>query len=379
MTMKMWRQINLAWGVWMLMFVLISCSKDSEENPEPKPSEDDMEKVDDMVYSFMSNNSIPGATLAVAKNGKLVYKKAYGFADEESGERMTTETRSRISSVSKTITAIAILKLIEEGKLDLNDKIFDDDGILENDFGSVRPYKQYVDDLKVVHCLSHHVGGWGNANNDPTMMRNELGASELVSYIIDNVPLDSKPGQSYTYSNVGFMILGRVIEKITGKSYEQYVKDEVLSPIGITDMEIGGNTLEDRKENESRYHHSSAYTRNFSRRDANGGWIATASDMVKIFSRLDGSAKNETKILESSTVQTMTTPPFDYQRYALGIRVDGSKWYHGGSFSGSRSHFMRTGSGFVATIMVNGNASELQKLLEDIVGASVKWPDQDLF
>src|SRR5690606_18580496 len=311
-------------------------------------------------------------------NGKLVYAKAYGFADNESGERMTANPRSRISSISKTVTAIAIMKLMEEGELSLDDKIFGDDGILGNDFGSRRPYRQYITDLTVKHCLSHHVGGWGNASNDPTMLQNSLDAPQLISYIIDNVPLSNAPGTNYAYSNVGFMILGRVIEKISGKSYEQYVKDEILSPVGITDMEIGGTTLEERKPNESRYHHASAYTGNFSRRDANGGWIATAADLARLFVHIDGSS-SVPDILESNTIQTMTTPPYNYRNYGLGIMLNGGTWYHGGSYSGSRSHWLRTGSGFVAAIMVNGNASNLQTLLENIVSASVEWPDQDLF
>lgn len=353
------------------------CSKES--NPSPPPAEgDDMESIDEMVYRYMSQNSVPGATLAVARNGKLVYAKAYGFADRETGQRMTTSTRSRISSVSKSITAIAIMKLLEEGKLALDDKIFGDEGILAHDFGSRRPYRPHITSLTVKHCLSHHVGGWGNASNDPTMMQNHLDAPQLISYIIDNVALSNAPGTSYAYSNVGFMILGRVIEKVSGKSYEQYVQDEILNPIGITGMEIGGNTLDDKKPNESTYHHASAYTRNFSRRDANGGWIATATDLARLLVHVDGSS-SVPDILQNETIQTMTTPPFSYRQYALGFNISGNTWSHGGSFSGSRSHWMRTGSGFSAAIMVNGDASNIQTVLTNIVSASVEWPDQDLF
>ncbi|MFA5713880.1 MAG: serine hydrolase domain-containing protein [Bacteroidales bacterium] len=360
---------------------ILSCG--GKDNPPPAPPVDPPEEpqtgvVDELVYQFMGKNQVPGITLAVAKDGKLIYTKAYGFADSESGERMTTDTRSRISSISKTVTSIAIMTMLEEGLLTLDDKIFGPGAILEDDFGTVRPYRQYITDLTVKHCLSHHVGGWGNASNDPTMMKNELNNRDLISYIIDNVALDSKPGLSYTYSNVGFMILGRVIEKISGKSYEEYVRDKILIPIGITDMVIGGNTLADRKENESRYHNPTAYTRNFSRRDANGGWIATASDMAKLFVRIDGNSYVP-DILSSATLQTMTTPPFSYNGYALGLTVSGSTWSHGGSFNGSNSQWIRTGSGFVAVILFNGDCSNYKKLLEDIIAAPITWPNHDLF
>lgn len=377
--MKYFKLPYLVWIAALSLSVgLSACSKSSGPD-QPVPAEEAPTKqVDDLVYQFMREENVPGATLAVAYNGKLVYAKGYGFADAQEGERMEVQTRSRISSISKTITSIAILKLMEEGKLSLEDKIFGDDGLLGNDFGTVRPYKKYILDLTVKHCLSHHVGGWGNASNDPTMMRDDLDATQLVSYIIDNVPLNNKPGTSYAYSNVGFMILGRVIERITGLTYEEYVQKNILEPVGITDMEIGGNTLEERKENEAKYDSPSAYTRNFARRDANGGWIATASDLVRLFVHIDGGSSPK-DILSSATLQTMTTPPFNYTHYGLGITLNGSEWSHGGSFNGSRSHWIRNGSGFVAAIMVNGNATGLSTLLEDILKAPVKWPDQDLF
>lgn len=305
-----------------------ACSKESTP-PNSPPNGDGLTKVDDLVYRYMSQNSVPGVTLAVSRNGKLVYTKAYGFSDRESGERMAVNTRSRISSISKTVTAIAIMKLVEEGKLALDDKIFGDGSVLGHDFGT-QPYKTHITSLTVKHCLSHHVGGWGNASNDPTMRNPSMDATQLISDIINNVPLSNAPGTSYAYSNVGFMILGRVIEKISGKSYEQYVKDEILSPIGITTMEIGGNTLDERKTNETRYHGTGSYTGNFRRRDANGGWIGTATDLVRLFVRADGFT-TVPDMLQSETIQTMTRPPFSYKNYALGVMLNGSTWYHGGS------------------------------------------------
>lgn len=365
--------VNFRWLLIVAVLSLAACSKDKGGIDQPiDPVGHDMERIDDMVYAFMSRNSVPGATLAVAKDGKMVYAKAYGFSDRDTGDRMAINTRVRISSISKTVTAIAIMKLVEEGLIDLDDKIFGSDGLLGDDYGTQRPYRQYITDLTVKHCLSHHVGGWGNASNDPTGLRNNLDAPALISYIIDNVSLSAAPGSSYAYSNVGFMILGRVIEAVTQKTYEQYVKEEILNPIGITTMEIGGNTLADQKANESRYHQSSAYTANFSRRDANGGWIATASDLVNLFLHADGSP-TVPDLLSPASIQTMTTPPFAYKNYALGIYVNGGNWYHGGSFSGNRSHFIRTSSGMVAAILVNNNATDLAGLLNDIVNASVTW------
>lgn len=190
------------------------------------------------------------------------------------------------------------------------------------------------------------------------------------------------PGSAYAYSNVGFMILGRVIEKITGMSYENYVKQNILSPSGIRNMQIGGNTLAERKPNETRYHGSGSedpYGYNFARRDANGGWIGSAIDMARLLVRIDG-FPTVADILQPSTIQQMTTPPFAYKNYALGVTLSGNTWMHSGSFPGSRSFYIRTSSGFCGVIFANGSVSGLDDLLRQIVNASdVEWPEDDKF
>lgn len=369
------------WWSLLVIVQLVACSKSGGDGPPQPPANSGTAKVDNLVGTFMGKNNVAGIGLAITRNGKLVYAKGYGFADKQTGTKVDTSTLFRISSISKTVTAAAIMKLVQENKLSLDDKIFGDGGVLENDFGT-QPYKQHITSLTVKHCLSHHVGGWGNASNDPTMANNSMSANELISWIINNRPLDVAPGTAYAYSNVGFMILGRVIEKISGMSYENYVKQNILTPSGIKNMQIGGNTLADRKPNESKYHGSGSedpYGYNFVRRDANGGWIASAIDMARLFVRIDGFA-TVPDILQPATIQTMTTPPFAYKNYALGITISGSTWMHSGSFPGSRSFWMRTSSGFCGVIFANGSVSGLDDLLEQIIGSSeVTWPGDDKF
>jgi len=375
------KRMNSIILVLLALVQLTACSKKGNDTAPPPDNKSGTEKVDNLVGSFMGKNNVTGMSLAITKNGKLVYAKGYGFADKQTGQRVDTSTLFRISSISKTVTATAIMKLVEEGKLSLDDKIFGDGAILGHDFGT-QPYKQYITDLTVKHCLSHHLGGWGNASNDPTMVNQSMTANQLISWILNNRPLDVAPGTTYAYSNVGFMILGRVIEKITGLSYEQYVKQHILAPSGIKNMQIGGSTLADRKPNESRYHGVGAedpYGYNFERRDANGGWIASAIDLIRLLVRIDGYA-TVPDILQPASIQQMTTPPFAYQGYGLGITLSGSTWSHGGSFPGSRSHWMRTSAGFCAVIFSNTSVSGLNTLLAAILNEpGVEWPEEDYF
>lgn len=367
----------------MLSLLLWQCTGCLKKGPvmAPADSADRISRVDDMVRSYMSANKVPGLSLAVTRNGKLVYAKGYGFANQESAEKVTTATRFRISSISKSITSAAILKLMQEGRINLDARVFGSTGILGNDFGT-QPYGPNITNITVRHCLQHHTGGWSNNSSDPTSLNQSMNANQLITWILNNRPLDVAPGTAYAYSNVGYMILGRVIEKVTGMNYDQYVKEQILKPAGISNMEIGGNTLADRKSNEATYYGvgtENPYNTNFERRDANGGWIATATDLARLFVHMDG-LSTVPDILSSATIQTMVTPSFTYQGYANGMYISGSKWYHGGSYSGSRSHWMRTGSGFCGVIYANTSASGLQELLEQIIGAGdIRWPDTDLF
>jgi Beta-lactamase class C and other penicillin binding proteins len=365
----------------MMVCLLAACSKSGGDSTAPPPPDNGTDKVDKLVSSFMGKNNVAGVSLAITRNGKLVYARGYGFADKQTGDRVDTSTLFRISSISKTVTATAIMKLLEENKLSLDDKIFGDDGILGNEFGT-QPYKKYITDLTVKHCISHHLGGWGNASNDPTMVNQSMDAPTLISWILNNRPLDLPPGSAYAYSNVGFMILGRVIEKISGLTYEQYVRQNILIPAGINNMQIGGNTLADRKPQESKYHGTGSedpYGYNFVRRDANGGWIASAIDMARLLVRIDG-FPTVPDLLAPATMQTMTTPPFAYRNYACGVTISGSTWSHSGSFPGSRSHWMRTSNGFCGVIFANGSVSGLDDLLEEIINTpGISWPEKDIF
>jgi CubicO group peptidase (beta-lactamase class C family) len=120
--------------------------------------------------AFMSAHSVPGLSVAVARDGKVEYERGFGFADHEKNERVTPADLFRIASVSKPITSVALFRLMEGERLTLENIVFGPGAILGNDFGK-RPYKQWVEEIRIKHLLTHTGGGWQNDRTDP-MFRN---------------------------------------------------------------------------------------------------------------------------------------------------------------------------------------------------------------
>ncbi len=389
-------------GLYLITFMLAiaSCSKntgnDNEQDPPPPPpppqGQQDIATVDNAVKAFMDKYNVPGLSLAVTKNEKLVYVKAYGKADKEAGTNLTPQHKFRIASVSKPVTAVAVMKLIEEGKLSLNDKVFGDGALLGTTYGT-KAYSTNLKNITVKHLLTHTAGAWGNSSNDPMFFNAAWNFTQLINYTLDNLPVQRTPGTFYDYSNFGYCLLGRIIEKVSGKSYAEYVKLAVLTPAGITGMELGGSKLSDRKQNEVKYYGTQTggpdpYAYNIERMDAHGGWIATPSEMVKFMCAVDGYG-NIKDILTGTSIQTMTSVPSATagSNYALGWGVSGNSWWHMGSLPGLVTEIARNGSNgvnaFVAVNIRDGGqfANDLDVMLWNAIvrNNNINWQNIDQF
>jgi len=174
--------------------------------------------MDDVVAGFMTAHQVPGMSIAVARDGVLVHQKGYGMADRESGENVTPAHLFRIASVSKPITSVAIFHLTEQGKLKLDDPVFGPGAILGTDYGRP-PYKPHVAEIRLKHLLTHTAGGWQNDDSDPMFRNTAMNHRQLITWAIDGVPLANAPGEHYAYSNFGYCVVGRIVEKVTGKPY----------------------------------------------------------------------------------------------------------------------------------------------------------------
>jgi len=241
----------------------------------PKPPQQDPGAIltkaasREVVLTFMDNYSVPGMSMAIAKNGQLQYSEGFGYADKDSREKTTTHHLFRIASISKPFTAVAIMRLAEERKVRLSDRVFGSASLLGSDYGQP-PFKRYVDEITVEHLMTHTAGGWTNDDSDPMFRHQEFDHRALIAWAISEVGLKYRPGTRFAYSNFGYCILGRVIEKVTGLSYEAAVQKYVLDDCGIHRMKIGGNTLAERVADEDE---QAAVVGDAHRADGEGGEV----------------------------------------------------------------------------------------------------------
>ena len=190
----------------------------------------------------MRKFSIPGGAVAVMRDGKLIYARGFGYADVENKTPVQPDALFRIASVSKPITGVAIMKLVEEGKLRLDDRVAPLIAHLTPAPGAtVDPRWEQI---TIRHLLTH-TGGWDrdkpNGGFDP-MDRPVIAAAavnapapasaETIIRYMKGMPLDFNPGEKFAYSNFGYDILGRVIERVSGMPYEEYVRTHVLAARG---------------------------------------------------------------------------------------------------------------------------------------------------
>jgi D-alanyl-D-alanine carboxypeptidase len=341
--------------------------------------------VDSIVNVFMLKYNVPGLSFAIAQNDSLKLQRTYGYADTLKKEKLNAGYRFRIASVSKPFTAAAIMLLVQQGKIKLSDKVFGKGALLGTTYGKA-PYGKWITTITVEHLLEHLGGGWGNLANDPMFMHPNFSQAQLINWTLNNQPLSHQPGTKFQYSNFGYCLLGRVIEKVSGMKYADFVRKYLLIPSGISTMEIGGNTLSERKPNEVYYFDKEIdpYTMNQRRMDSHGGWIATPTDIVKFLVRVDKFPQKE-DLLQEATLKIMFTASLVEPTYAKGWAVNkADNYWHNGSLPGEQAIAARTHQGFCWAVMTNTRKEgdfgfELDQLMWKVRNAIKQWPTYDKF
>ncbi len=379
------------------------------------------------VEAFLTARKIPGGALAVVKDRRLVYVKCYGWADREKKIPARPDTLFRIASVSKPVTAVAVLKLVEEKKLDLDARAFD----------LVR-LPPVLDDAKppdprlariTIRQLLQHTGGWDRDQSFDPMFRPVLiagktgttapaGAEAVIRYMLGQ-PLDFDPGTRYAYSNFGYCVLGRVIERVTRRPYEAFVRETILTPMGIRRMRLGATLDGQQAQGEARYYMTdNSPAKNvfpgppeqvpwpyggfhLEAMDAHGGWLASAVDLVRFAAALDGQARRP--FLKPATLKLMHAPPpppasrkpdgtLNDTYYVCGwsarpVGDDGrANYWHSGSLPGTATLLVRRHDGLIWAMLFNQRSehkqlpdSAMDAALHRAANAVTDWPKEDLF
>lgn len=347
--------------------------------------------ADQQIRNFMSDWNINGGEVAITKDGKMIYNKGFGYSDLGKTKPAQSDDLYRIASVSKPITSIGIMKLIEDGRISLNDKVFGKGMILDQSY-----YLKAISDKRIyditIEQLLEHTAGWdrnvpcdGYSHSDPVFFPlhvtsslgelNPVGDSALIKFLLKK-RLNNSPGTNYAYSNVGYLVLGKVIEKISGMSYEKYIETAVLKPAGIKNIYLGKNLLEYKKYREAEYSSTSTTLScygdgkkvpwqyggfNIEAMNAHGGWIATAADLTKLMLSVDG-ISSVPDILNSSTVKLMSKPGSVNENYAKGWSVNtNNNWWHTGSMDGTASFICRTGDGYTWAFLFNSRSTNSEE------------------
>lgn len=374
----------------------------------------DLSKINAKVEQFLSKHNIPGLQIAISKNEKLVFAQGYGKADKENNLIMGPNHQGRIASISKPITSAAIHKLdLMDNSFSLQSKVFGPGSIFGNTYGS-NPYSNREKNIKVVNLLEHTAGAnvWDNnteldhtpvdpetdkkspespSTGDPMFANSGFTHAQLIGWVLDSRNPDYDPGTYYAYSNFGYSVLGRIIEKKTGQSYETWVRNNILAPAGAGGMFISKNSRAEKRANEMVYYGSNPYGANVFRMDSHGGWAGSAIDLLRFMSRVDGQ-NGKADVIPASAVASMKRrdsyvgSPVYSRNYGKGWGLKGSgSVNHSGSLNGTYSILEWRNDGTAFAIILNGRQStdafndDFFALGDEIMNLITSWPTYDLF
>lgn len=187
----------------------------------------------DKVLSEQFKPGETGCAVLVARDGQVIYRKAFGMADLELNVPMRPEMVFRIGSITKQFTAIAILQLMEQGKLSLQDQITK----------YIPDYPMHGHSITIEHLLTHTSGikSYTNVPEFESMVRTDMTPEEVIEKI-KPLPMEFAPGTKWNYNNSGYFLLGYIIEKVSGLKYAEYLQENFFVPLGMTSTLYGDDT-----------------------------------------------------------------------------------------------------------------------------------------
>jgi CubicO group peptidase (beta-lactamase class C family) len=396
--------------IFTLLFVLFTLKAAAQTGV----SVPELASCDTTVQRFVKRWNVLGASVAITRNGKLMYERAFGYADLARTTPLRPFHLLRVASVSKSVTGLAIMKLVEQGKISLSHKVFGPAGYLNSPYYSGAVTDERLYDITVQQLLEHTAGwdrtigcdGFGGCDpidfplyvTEAMKASNPVADSTLVRFMLAK-GLNYAPGTHYAYSNIGYLVLGKLVEVVAHQSYEKWVREQLLLPSGVLEAHLGHNKLSDRQERESEYQSTgrmlSCYGTgqkvprayggfNLEAMSAHGGWLFSARDLVRLMLAADGFATRP-DVLAPATISAMAQPSAVNPGYAKGWQVGPNAWWHTGYLDGSASYLVRTNGGYTWAILLNSSSpdpqfwKDLDRLGWTCVRGVASWPEHDLF
>lgn len=372
-----------------------------------------LEDMENKIKRYLLRWEINGAQIAVTRNDSLLYVKGFGWADMEKKQEMQPSHIMRLASVSKLLTAVGVMRLVEVGALKLSDHVFGPKGILNDTaFTNAIKDQRYLD--ITVEQLLRHKAGFTTGAGDPMfstryiMMQNRLTTppdNNTLMKILLKRRLGFTPGTAKRYSNVGYTLLSMIIEKKTRMSYEDYMRKFVFEPAGCYDFHIAGSYEKDRRKNEVKYYmHKGSepvYEYNNSGRMVEkcygendipnlkgaGAWCASAAELSRLVASID-LLPGVKDILSKKSVEFMTREMPDHD-FSIGWNFcpKGRPWIRTGSLSGTSALVLRYPDGECWILVTNtstwkghGFSNDTMRLFERLRQENRdKFPKRNLF
>lgn len=313
-------------------------------------SSDEASKI---IKALVDEKGIVGVAAGYSINGELIWSEAQGYSSREEKEVISLHTRLRTASMAKSMTAIAIMQLVEQGLLDLD-----------------KPIQTYLPDypqkkrgpFTTRHLLSHTTGMEGYASSKEAETTNEYPSLEQAMNVFQDRELAFEPGSEYNYTTYGYVVLGRVIEVLSGSSYEDYMQEHIWNVLGMQNTGVD-RYLENKEHHSNLYHKKRKKAKlrkpnNLSNRIPGGGFYSTVGDML-----LFGNAILDNTLISKKSLDEMlkvASPGKEGNQYGLGFFLYGPKgqenvvFGHSGGQTGASSQlFIHSRTNTVVVVMAN--------------------------
>ncbi|HEV3385321.1 MAG TPA: serine hydrolase domain-containing protein [Gemmata sp.] len=403
----------------------------TEEIPATGIHNPNLASFDNLFTKFLKENALPGVGVAVTHQGKLVYARGFGYADVENKKPVEPNSQFRLASVSKPITATGIFHLLDKGKLKLDDPVLKYIKLPAFIHPNIKPDARW-EKITIHQCL-RHTAGWDRDRKggfDPIgipwdimkamKLNHHPTPDDIVRYMM-GLHLDFNPGAKMVYSNLGYLVLGRVIEEVTGEKYEPWMKKNILAPIHAASIVLGRALPEHRPPTEVKYYDSKKRKgaclypprmgeqvplpnggENQEGFEAHGGWIASPVDLVRFASAFDYDRKSP--LLSDDSIKEMWARPPGPAGFGPGKKKKdayyGCGWdvrpigntgkantWHNGLIAGSSTMLVRRFDGLNWAVLFNTDANhkaeepagEIDEPMHEAADAVKRWPDVDLF